>query len=380
MKTLEFQYSKWDIWHLQFDLIKKKEDRKACVKLLCIAFYLIVSFWFLFHIPIPATISPVWFVLSLFASIGILIGGAMLLVLAIMIFLTAIRWFRLTQGPFMRKHRLVFEEQWMEYTNDYGHARYFYSSIQQVFRSKRGLYIHMNYVGNTKTILYLPSSCFTDEREKERYAQFLENRQKEACENPIAEEQQLMNMAENTLLFFAFVQKEEDWVQAYVKAKAFTVRSKYWYKTVEGTASIFLLCVYLIISYALFKADVASLPIFVFLFAVIAFSNYRSNYSRKSIEKETWKLQKKGKLQPNRIGRQTVSLDQSGFNFHSDTEQFSIAYPQIWCVVETGHEVFIFTKGSLFIHIPVWVFQGKEKQEMYEILQGKGIEIKYKEI
>lgn len=352
--------------------MKILQKKKTWAELLGLFLFSVVSWAIFFFLPEPDTGSSlVWILIGLSGSSSIIVGFSLVIVLVITSFSAILCWIRLTRKPFTEKFQLTFEEHWMECSSVCECSRYFYSYIQSVSRTKHGLYIYMANAGNAKAVLCLPSSCFINEEEKEQYVRFLEDKR--------MEKQNLTAMAEGSLSFFTFVQKPEDWIDVLVKAKFFAIRSKYWYKTPEGYALLFTLGSIIFMSGILISKKPPGL-LSALIYIMLVFTIYQIYFRRKSIQKQIEKLRRKGRLQPNRIGHQAVAFGQSSLGFYSDSEQFYITYPQIQCAVETGHDVFIFSKGSVFINIPIWVFQGKEKQDLYEFLQSKGVDIQYKEI
>lgn len=379
MRELEVQLSKKDILHMMSDMRLKKDGMKEskiqAVMLIIGAVSLIYTAGAVLlggHGP-----SVLWWILDMLAGIGRWLGFAGLLAA----FMKMVQYFRIIKGPLMQRQQIRFGEHRIEVCTEEGVSCYPYASVLYAEKTRHQLLIYMKRSGKVKNLLTLPASAFTGEAEMECCLAFLqEKQQQEGSMDPLDQLAEIVS-PEEQVFSYAFIQEEAEWLDAFASGRHYMMRTRYAYKIPECMVMILALIMLAgvgVVSYIHNREPVTAVIYGVSVILVLGML-YMIFCSRRGIYRGAkWSL---GKTVPDRTGRQVITLERSGVSFCTDTEQWSLKYPMIYTVVESKKEVFIFTKGSCFLNIPVWAFETeREKLEVLNYLKARGICVLQKNI
>ena len=381
MRELEVQLSKKDILRMMSDMRLKKDGMKEskiqAVMLIIAGISLIYTVGVVLlggHDP-----SILWWITDLCAGIGLWLGFAVI----ITILIKTVQYFRIIKGPLMHRQLVRFGEHRIEMCTEEGVSCYPYASILYAEKTRHQILVYMKRIGTVKTLLTLPDSAFTGEAEMDCCLAFLqEKQQQEAFMDPLDQQAEII-CPEEQVYSFAFIQEEAEWLDVLTAGKYYMMRTRYALKIPESMTvilSLLLLTGVGILSFIRDRDPVAAAVYGIFIILFIGMA-YQIFYSRKWIYRGVKRALKRGKTVPDRTGRQVISFDRSGISLCTDTEQWNLTYPTIYKVVESKKEVFIFTKGTYFLNIPVWAFQTeREKLEVLNYLGARGICVLQKNI
>ncbi|MBC5707862.1 YcxB family protein [Hungatella sp. L12] len=381
MRELEVQLSKKDILRMMSDMRLKKDGMKEskiqAVMLIIAGISLIYTVGVVAiggHDP-----SILWWITDLCAGIGLWLGFAVI----ITVLIKTVQYFRIIKGPLMHRQLVRFREHRIEMCTEEGVSCYPYASILYAEKTRHQILVYMKRIGTIKTLLTLPDSAFTGEAEMDCCLAFLqEKQQQEAFMDPLDQQAEII-CPEEQVYSFAFIQEEAEWLDVLTAGKYYMMRTRYALKIPESMTMILSLLLLTGVGIFSFKRDRDPVPaavygIFIILFIGMAYWRF---CSRKWIYRGVKRALKRRKTVPDRTGRQVISFDRSGISLCTDTEQWNLAYPTIYKVVESKKEVFIFTKGPYFLNIPVWAFQTeREKLEVLNYLRARGICVLQKNI
>lgn len=362
MRELEFQLSKKDILHMMLDARYKKGGIKESKVLIMMLLIIGITLFSTAGIVLYSSQGPFLFVwlMEVCSGIGLLLSIAAI----IAIFLKAVQYIRVVKSPRMLRQTVRFGEHRIEICSKDCVNCYPYASILYVEKTKHQILIYVKQIGEIKDVLALPESAFTDEFEMDCCLAFLEEKQqKEAFMDPPDQQSQIMNPEKQTYSF-AFILEESEWLEVLSAGKAYRMRSGYIFKTSGGIIMIVL---------ALFIGGLQLMPFIwegkvvtavatVILLLLLFGTVYGLLCSRRVNCCIAKRELKRGRIVPDRTGRQVITFDRSGISLCTDREQQSITYSMIHRAVESRNDLFIFTKGQYFFNIPDWVFKTEKEK------------------